>query len=492
VLKIEELDLSFNNLTFLKKTFFTSLSRLRRVNLRNTNLINFDFLKLFKLVEELDLTNNDHLGQDPNFSFSYFGPLPIKRLELPNTQLVSVPTSRMGDKIPTIQYLNLKGNAMYTFDEVFLEIEYLDLSENEFNYMLNLEPQILKFYEFCTKMIFINLTKSITKELANKIFYFNVVLEFAFMSKNELISFPKFCQYCTGRECAASQTNFECHLKILDFNSNRIERILYTDLMDLTNLEYLNLENNLISYIDANAFSNLGNLETLLLSNNNISSSNVFNSLTSLKYLSLKGNRIEIVPSYFFKNLFKLETVDLSSNRIRELEKYSFFNLLYLRNLNLEKNENEIKIDSEAFSQLKSIQTIYMSKDILDEESNRAVFIDLFDYQKKTVQMNVEKKKQVLGRSYFKSLFLMFDYGSFYDCNLTLYFMRHNLHLNFKLESQIHDYFEACSLERIKYVISINDNEKKIKYLNVFSNVLLWFFYLTLLFILILSFALVI
>ena len=70
--------------------------------------------------------------------------------------------------------------------------------------------------------------------------------------------------------------------------------------------------------------------------------------------------------------------------------------------------------------------------------------------------------------------------------------MRHNLHLNFKLESQIHDYFEAFSLDTIKYFISINDNEKKIKFLNVFSNVLVWFFYLTLLFILILSFALVI
>ena len=80
-LKIEEVDLSFNNLTHLKRNYLSSLLNLKRLNLRNTFLINFDFIKLLVNIEDLDLTNSQNLIMDPNFSFKSFSASKIKRLE---------------------------------------------------------------------------------------------------------------------------------------------------------------------------------------------------------------------------------------------------------------------------------------------------------------------------------------------------------------------------------------------------------------------------
>ena len=490
-LKVEELDLSFNNLTSLRKNFLASLIKLKRLNLRETFLINFDFIKLLVNLQDLDLTNSQNLIMDPNFSFKSFSASEIKRLEFSYSNLDRMPTQNLAFSLLTIQSLTIEGNDLIYFNEVFLTIEYLDLSQNSFSFMLNIEPEITIFRDLYTKMKFINLTKSLKPELENKTFFFNKKLEYAFLSQNGLKIWPKFCQFCLERDCSDGLINIECQLKILDFSSNKLEYIHYNGLLDMNNLEYLNLENNNISSIQTNAFSNLIKLEILLLSFNNIASfdsdTNVFNYLTSLKQLSLKSNKIEYVPSFLFKNLRKLETIDLSSNRICLLEKFSFYNLVYLRNLYLEKNKNRIQMENESFSQINKIQNIFLSKSILDDEINRIVLINLFEIKKSQIK---EDEKKVLNVTYFKSLFLMFDYDV-YDCNLTLYFMRKNIHLNFKYESHIHDYFEMCSLTKVKNSTQTINEEyevnEDIRFLKIFSNYVFWFFILTLLFILIMS-----
>lgn len=484
-LKIEEVDLSFNNLTHLKINYFASLTNLKRLDLRNTFLINFDFIKLLVNMEDLDLTNSQNLIMDPNFSFKSFSASKIKRLEFSYSNLENVTTQNLAYNLLTIQMLDIRGNGLNYFNEVFLTIESLDLSENSFSFMLK-EENI--FRDFYPKLKFINLTKSLTSKLENWIFNFNKKLEFAYLAQNGLKNWQKFCQICLERDCYDGVINIDCKLRFLDFSSNKLETIYFNDLTDFNNLEYLNLENNLITSIQTNAFSSLFKLETLCLSFNLISSFendlNIFSFLTSLKYLSLKANRIEFIPSLLFKNLPKLETIDLSSNRIYSLEKYSFFNLAYLRNLHLEENEFNIHMVNETFYQINSIQNIYLSKSILSDHATRLVFIKLFEARKR--QMNENEGKKVLNVTYFKSLFLMFDYDD-YDCELTLYFMRQNLHLNFKYETQIRDYFDACSLIRIKNGQQQELKEETFHFLNIFSNLLWWFFNLTLLFILLMG-----
>ena len=306
-----------------------------------------------------------------------------------------------------------------------------------------------------------------------------------YLNENNLTSFPIFCQYCdiTSPSCIKylNAINFDCKLRVLRFDSNNLREIFYKDLSELENLEILNLDNNLISYIEASSFLKLKKLDTLILSRNSINSFasiDTFDSLTELKLLNLSWNRIEFVSSRFFNQLFKLETLDLSFNSINLFETESFFKLTNLRNLHINDNAIEIQIENETFIQLDAIQNIYLSASILNEKTN-GIFIDLFKHK------NSLAAKWVLKRHLYKSLFLIGTYLD-YDCNMTLFFVENNVHYNFKSESNIFDYFSQCSQMSIKNSSSsiTNDDLFNRRDKKIFSNILFYMFYLTLLFIL--------
>ena len=184
---------------------------------------------------------------------------------------------------------------------------------------------------------------------------------------------------------------------------------------------------------------------------------------------------MEIIQAYLFDRLSKLETLDLSLNRIRVLQEFSFKELINLRNLHLNENDDQnFLIESNrTFTRFDTIQTIYVSKHILNRDAIINVFLQLFNEKKK--QLN----KTVLRRAYFKSLFLMSNYDSSEcDCNLTLFFMRHNIHFNFKTERQIFDYFSNCNFYRLNvsslqhgsFVLPDNN-------MHIFANCLPYFFW---------------
>jgi hypothetical protein len=50
------------------------------------------------------------------------------------------------------------------------------------------------FAEGFSNLKTIDFSKSFTKAISNKQFYFNLFLEVAYLSENEMESFPKFCQ----------------------------------------------------------------------------------------------------------------------------------------------------------------------------------------------------------------------------------------------------------------------------------------------------------
>ena len=123
-----------------------------------------------------------------------------------------------------------------------------------------------------------------------------------------------------------------------------------------------------------------------------------------------------------------------------------------------------------------SIQNIYISKSVLLSASSKSILINLATYK------NRISVRKVQNTNYFKSLFLMTPFesnGVEYDCNLTLYFIRFNMHLNFKTESDISNYFSECNLklifENTPYYLSPD-----VSY-SVLSNGLFYFFILSLL-----------
>ena len=107
-------------------------------------------------------------------------------------------------------------------------------------------------------------------------------------------------------------------------------------------------------------------------------------------------------------------------------------------------------MEANSFFQLGSLQNIYISKSILNNETN-SVFNALF----KELNGNSAFRNK---RFYFKSLSLtslilgnssLFEY----DCDLTLYYIRRNIHFNLKTEGHIFQYFAHCSQLALKNVL---------------------------------------
>ena len=482
---LEELNLNFNNLTLLNVEFFTNLINLKQLFLRETNLINFDFLSNLKLLLLIDLSDNIEY-----YNRRVLNGLSSKliHIQLSNTSYLSVKNLlRL-----SIDNFNVSHNSLTIFDYTDSSLtRFLDMSYNQFEFFFTSEIEAKYFSTLWLNLNYINLAKSLTKPLANKIFYFNKFLEFGVFSENFLNTLPKFCQSCPYSElvgCINSfiLINFKCMLRMLFFDSNNLNRIYFRDLYELENLEILNLDNNQISFIEENSFSKLNKLETLILSRNQLpsfhnGSIDLFNSLVNLKLLNLSSNSIEIISRFLFNQLFKLETLDLSFNRIASLESYSFHMLVNMRNLFLNNNAFEIQIENDTFIQLNVIQNIYISASILTEKTN-GIFLNLFKNK------NSNFSKVVLKRHLYKSLFLLANYSQ-YDCNMTLFFIENNVHYNFKTESNIFDYFSECSQMRIKNEsqilnVLISDRDEKI-----FSNIFYYMFNLTLLFILFMGFT---
>jgi hypothetical protein len=141
-----------------------------------------------------------------------------------------------------LKYLVINSNNLNFLESInnVEEISHLDISDNDFGFLFSDNVVITEFSERYESLSFINMTKSMSKKISDKIIEFNNQLEYAYLSSNHLRSFPTFCKYL----------NLECQLKVLDFKSNNLYRIENQNIMHLENIEYLDLANNRIEFIE--------------------------------------------------------------------------------------------------------------------------------------------------------------------------------------------------------------------------------------------------
>jgi Leucine-rich repeat (LRR) protein len=472
-----ELDLSFNNLNNFNG--FSNFMGLKKLFLKETNLVNFEFLENFPKLTDLDLSNNILYGSSNNKFLSN----ELRVLKLSNVSLQSI------DYFPNLKslgYLDLSYNNLITIAFGNTNIFYLDVSFNNIKSLYGaIESVFRHLMDSAAFLRHFNLANSLNSVLKDNIFYFNKQLEIVFFTGNNLNLFPKFCQFCSSDSCRSNLLiNNECRLRHLYFDSNNLKALLFADLSALDNLELLNLDNNSLSFIEEKSLSNLIKLEVLILSRNKLSSMNLntilFSKLSNLKLLNLSSNLIESIYSKVFSQLYKLETLDLSFNKIYILYEFSLNNLISLRNLQLNDNHKTILFELKSLFNLESIQNVFISQSILTRQNKdgdlmNSIFINLFKTK------NLKFSKSVLKRAYFKSLFLISTYGT-YNCELSLFFMRNNVHFNFKTEKDIFDYFNECSQIVIKE--SLNLNSKKSQTISyIFTNGFFYFAWMVLLFI---------
>ena len=273
------------------------------------------------------------------------------------------------------------------------------------------------------------------------------------MSGNYLLYFPQFCSnYSLSRICKLNQ---------LDLSNNRFNSIFKKDLLYLTSLKTLNLENNFISSIENNSFDSLTNLETLSLALNNITNLNqdgIFKNLLNLNELNLSRNSIEILNKNLFQNLNKLLIIDLSFNKIELIRNYSFDSLFNLKSLYLNDNSDELKIASVlSLNNLQSLENIYISVSILlMSDKNKCIFRQFAE------KKNLKSIRTVLKRGYFNSINLISiksNTSLAYDCNLTLSFIKYNIHYNLKSDLDLFFYMSNNCERRLLLKIQFSEFE---------------------------------
>ena len=428
---IETLDISHNAFTVLSDTMFAHFKKLKHLHAQNTSLSRLGLdLDTLTQLEYVDLSHNA-IGSD----------LVNTKLGKKLTQLKIANVSLLKSlvKLDTVQLsvLDASSNHLESFAYFQSNLTHLDLSHNRFTFMFGHDLDIQNFLVQFLTLRHVNMAYSLTSLVQNRILFFNTLLEYADFSGNSLENFPRFCQLSQTKRAEESQ------LKTLHFASNLVRVLAKRDLFEMTNLAFLTLANNSMHSIEADSFMNLFNLETLDLSRNSLSffDDSLFNPLDNLKDLNLSSNLVRVVTSRLFSRLLKLETLDLSQNQLYLLETFAFYELSALRTLHLNENTKRLDMDVESFVGLESVQDIYISAAILTDET-KAVFIALFKRMNRYASFRN-------NRAYFRSLSLSASYEK-YACELTLYFIRVNLHFNFKTGQEVNDYFKECSQLSLK------------------------------------------
>lgn len=177
-------------------------------------------------------------------------------------------------------------------------------------------------------------------------------------------------------------------LKLLNLGSNQIESLANLSSFKMPNLEAFNVSANPLSKLTANDFSNMKNLKYLRVYNTKVKSidESTFYPLAGLKYLDLSN--ADLAGYHWSDQLFQkneaLETLRLNSNQLievpvalrstRNLKKLTlnnnlmtslrpsdFTNLTSLVELRISYCPNLTKIDEYTFSQMVSLEILYLT-----------------------------------------------------------------------------------------------------------------------------------
>ncbi|XP_024407936.2 leucine-rich repeat-containing protein 52 [Desmodus rotundus] len=156
---------------------------------------------------------------------------------------------------------------------------------------------------------------------------------------------PNSCQcqaqevVCTGAQLKEYPPNIPLNTRRLYLNDNRITFLPAMNLGLLSDLVYLDCQNNLIGNVMDYTF--LG----------------VF----KLIYLDLSSNNLTLISPYSFSMLSSLVQLNLSNNpHLSSLSKYTFANTSSLRLLDL-RDTGLQTLDHAAFQNLPTLQTLYLS-----------------------------------------------------------------------------------------------------------------------------------
>ena len=359
-----KLSLSNNKISFINSKLFSNL-QLKYLDLSFNRIISLQGFEKFKLLEELNLSNN-YIGDEQLNYLSYLTKL--KNMNLSNNNLRSEEIKNIINKIKTLQKINLSNNNIeqLIFEKSNGLIE-LDLDNNKINY-LSFSCNIGDKFEF---LIYLTANENRIQNIEGINNLIN--LEYLSLSVNEI------------RELNIKKLN---KLKYLQLKSNLLENFII----------YKN--NQLLQYID--------------ISFNNINSFTIFGECKALKNLILDNNKLGEISFGEIKNInqynndinvnnkFKnLELLDISFNLISDIKFLILFKNTQKINISFNNVDNIIDLLSmlKNFPKLKEINLIEneFNKNIYNTEilSNN-IFNNINEYLD-SPNINSMYKKQIIS-----------------------------------------------------------------------------------------------
>ena len=210
----------------------------------------------------------------------------LEEVDLSHNMITTIKNGAF-DRIPHLKRLHLQGNELVNYKgDIYTgmgndtELEYLDLSDNEINYLY---PESFSFHPY---------------------------LKWVNFARNRLPFFPT--QFIKGLN----------YLQYLNLEQNQISSLEDDDFANMPRMRTLKLARNAIGPISETAFQNSSQLQYIDLSHNNISElkSDVFVGIVRLQ-LDASHNNLTKIPSDIFdkRKVFRLESIDLSHNYFTQI-----------------------------------------------------------------------------------------------------------------------------------------------------------------------------
>ena len=344
-----KLSLSNNKISFINSKFFSNL-QLKYLDLSFNRIISLQGFEKFKLLEELNLSNN-YIGDEQLNFLTYLTKL--KTINLSNNNLRNEEVKNIIYKIKTLQKINLANNNIeqLIFEKSIGLIE-LDLDNNKINFLsfknssgnnfeflmyLSANENRIQGVEGINNLInleylslSVNEIREINIKKLNKLKYLqlksNLLENFVIHKKNQYlqyidVSFNNINSFTICGECIALKNLILDNNKLSDINFsenkniNQFNNSINNNFNKFKNLELIDISFNLISEIKFLII--FKNVQKINISFNNID--NIIELLSILKnFLQLK--ELNLIENEFNKNIYNTEI--LSNNIFNNINQY--------------------------------------------------------------------------------------------------------------------------------------------------------------------------
>lgn len=304
-LDVQSLDVSNNQISVLPAYGFSSLKRLRVLNM-SSNAIS-------KVADE-----------------ALHGLRSLESLDLSGNRIVALPKEMFRDATKSLKELSLQNNSISMMSPGLLtnmnQLVTLDLSRN----VLTSSWLNSSTFSGLIRLVLLNLSHNRISKLEPALF-------------KDLYT-----------------------LQILNLQFNEIEMIPADTFSPMSNLHTLELAHNRLTYLDAYSLNGLFALSLLALDSNLLEGihPDAFRNCSSMLDLNLSGNNLESIP-VALKDMRILRTLDLGENQIRSLNKPGFRGMSSLYGLRMIGNEIT-NVTQEDLVELPALQILNLARNRIE------------------------------------------------------------------------------------------------------------------------------